>query len=337
MLLTRRHLLSACGVAGSALLLPSSPAAADPDPDDWLGWLRANRRHVAAVLDDGRGGRLAHRPHERQPLAAAVRAVHLAGYDLAVRGGQADPGERVRVGDWEKYHLGMDDGAHREALRALDLKSTNGLTADDPNATVTLDDLVAVAARHGDHAALDHLRDRLGERTLRTAAIRGGWPDAPVPSLLGEWLRLVLGRAVDVQRYLADPQLQLEVIGRLPNVPKSYAGQRPFTRTTSRSTAAGLHRLLRALDGFPRALAHLEHGRTGPDGVAGIGFTGGALPGVLTLGLRVRWRDGRVGTAAVLVEEVDDHRSGTAPALVELVLDALLDPAAPGRFQVSLS
>ncbi|CCH28917.1 serine hydrolase [Actinosynnema sp. NPDC047251] len=343
MLLTRRHLLSACGVAGGTLLLPALPAAADPGPDDWLGWLRANRGHVAAVFDDGRGGRLAHRPHEPQPLASAVHAVHLAGYDLAVRRGTADPGERVRLGDWERYCLASDGGAHQRALAALNLKSSNGVTADDPNATVALDDLAAVAARYGDDAAADHLRHRLGEPTLRTAAIRAGWPDAPIPSLLGHRLREVLGREVDVRRYLTDPRLQLEVIGRLPDVPRTYGGQRPFARTTWRGTAAGLHRLHRALDRFPRALEHLEHqghregGRTAPAGVAGIAVRGGSLPGVLTVGCRVRWYDGRVAAAALLVEEVDEARYARAAELVDLVLDALLDPAALGVFQVSLS
>lgn len=335
--LTRRHLLSACGAVGGALLLPPLPALADPVPDDWPGWLRAHREHVAVVLDDGRGGRLGHRAHERQPTASAVTAVHLAGYDLAVRRGQVDPGERVRVGDWDAYHLDLGTGGHREALRALGLRSTNGVTADDPNATVALDDLAAAVARHGDTAAADHLRDRLGEPTLRAAAIRVGWPDAPVPSFLGGWLRLVLGREVDARQYPTDPRLQLEVIGRLPDVPRTDDGQRPFASATGHGTASGLHRLVRALDRFPRALEHLEHGRTGPDDVAGTALVGGPLPGVLTAGFRVRWRDGRVGTAAVLVRELDEARSGVAGGLLELVRRALADPDALRALRVSLA
>ncbi|WP_433269998.1 serine hydrolase [Actinosynnema sp. CS-041913] len=339
MLLTRRHLLSACGVAGGALLLPSAPAAASTtvQPDDWLGWFRANRRHVAAVVDDGNGGRVAHRPHERQPLASAVKVLHLAGYASAVDRRQVEPGEPVTVGDWEKFYLALDGGAHQQALKALGIKSTNGHTADDPHAKVTLDDLAAVMIRHSDNAAADYLRRRLGDDTMRRAAIRGGWPDAPVPSFLGEWLRLVLNRRVDPERYLADPQLQLEVIGRFPDVPKTYDGQRPWARGTWQGTAAGLHRLHRAMDRFPGAPAHLEQRQDLPAGVAGIGFKGGSLAGVITVGCRVRWHDGRVGTAAVLTEEVDEQRFHTAPALVGLVRQALLDPAALREFQVSLS
>ncbi len=339
MLLTRRHLLSACGVAGGALLLPIPPATADPDPalQDWPTWLPANRRHVAAVVDDGNGGRITHRPHDRQPLASAVKVVHLAGYGLAVQRGDVRPDEPVRVGDWERYYLGLDGDAHPQALKTLDIKSTNGFTADNPNATVTLHDLAAVMIRHSDNAAADYLRDRLGEDTLRLAAIRAGWPDAPVPSILENWLRLILGRAVDPKQYLTDPKLQLEVIGHLPDVPPTYDEQRPFARTTWQGTAAGLHRLLRAADRFPHTLDHLERGRDVPDGVAGIGFKGGSLPGVLTVGFRVRWQDGRVGTAAVLVKEVDETRFQTAGDLVALVRSALLDPVVLREFQVSLS
>ncbi|MBB5959856.1 hypothetical protein FHS29_006478 [Saccharothrix tamanrassetensis] len=338
MLLTRRHLLSAFGVAGGTLLLPSPPVAAREDqPDDWLRWLRANRQHAAVVVDDGRGGRVAHRPHERQPLASAVKVVHLAGYGSAVGRGLAGPDERVAVGEWEKYYLALDGGAHQQALKTLDLKSSNGHTADDPHATVTLDDLARVMVRHSDNAAADYLRHRLGERTLRHAAIRAGWPDAPVPSILGTWLRLVLDREVDPERYLGDPRLQLEVIGRFRDVPKTYDGQRPWARGTWRGTAAGLHRLHRSLDRFPAALRHLENDPDLPPGVAGIGFKGGSLPGIVTVGLRVRWQDGRVGTAAVLTEEVDEQRFRTAASLVDLVRRALLDPAVLREFQVSLS
>ncbi|MEV0681248.1 serine hydrolase [Actinosynnema sp. NPDC050436] len=335
--LTRRHLLSACGVAGSALLLPAMPAAADPGPENWLDHLRANREHFAAVVDDGKGRRFAHRPHERHLLASAVKVVHLVGYDLAVRRGQVDAREPVRVGDWEQYYLPLDGGAHPQALRALDLECSNGFTADDPNALVTLDDLASVMIRYSDNAATDYLLHRLGEPVVRTAAVRAGWPDAPIPSVLGHWLRIVLGREVDVREYLDDPRLRLEVIGRLPDVPREYERVRPLMHTTWRGTAAGLHRLHRTLDRFPRALSHLERGQVPPDGVAGIGLKGGSVPGVLTLGCRVRWQDGRVGTAVVLVEEVDETWYGRAAGLVELVLDTLLDRAGPGLFQVGLS
>jgi len=336
-LLTRRHLLSACGAAGGALLLPAPPAAAREDrPDGWPAWLRAHRGHVAAVVDDGRGGRVAHRPHARQPLASAVQVVHLAAYGLAVDRGLVRPDERVAAGDWDVHHLDLGDDAHRAALRALGLASGTGRAADDPHATVALDDLVAAMVRHGDDAAADYLRRRL-DAVIRPAAVRAGWPDAPAPSALGERLRLVLGRPVDAERYLTDPRLQLEVIGRARDVPGAYEGRRPWARGTWRGSAAGLHRLLRGLDRFPRAVDHLERGHPVPDGVAGVGLKGGSLAGVVTVGVRVRWRDGRVGTAAVLAEEVDEPRSRASGELVDLVRRALLDPAALRRLRDSLS
>ncbi|WP_367131046.1 serine hydrolase [Saccharothrix sp. HUAS TT1] len=341
MLLTRRRLFHACGVAGAVALLPAATATAEPsttEPEDWLAWFRAHRQHVAVVLDDGRGGRFAHRAHERQPLASAVKVVHLAAYAKAVDLGLVRPDEQVRVGDWEQYYLGLDGGAHQAALTALGIPFANGVTADDPNHRVTLDDLAAAMIRQSDNAATDFLRHRLGEGLVRATAAR--WPTLEAPEILAEVLHFVLGRRVSVRRYLSDPQLQLEVIGRFPDIPKTYEGQRPWARGTWAGTAAALNRAHRALTEVPLARDHLEHGyRTPPDvaGVAGIGFKGGSLPGIVTLGFSVRWEDGRVGSAAVLTEEVDEPWSGRAGELVRLVLDALLEPAALRRFHTTLS
>jgi hypothetical protein len=336
-LLTRRRLLYAGGVAGVSTLLPAVPATATAEPDDWLAWFRANRQHVAVALDDGRGGRLWHRADERQPLASAIKVVHLAAYAKAVEAGPVRPDAKVRVGEWEQYYLGLDGGAHQESLRHLGIPFSNGATADDPNRYVTLDDLAAVMIRYSDNAAADYLRFRLGEGLLHAAAARHGWPTAPVPEILGEVLHLILGRRVSVREYLRDPQLQLEVIGRFPDVPKTYDGQRPWARGTWAGTAAGLNRAHRSLTGVPIARGHLEHGHRPPVGVAGVGFKGGSLAGIVTVGFGVRWDDGRVGSAAVLTQEVDEPRFGSTGELVGFVLRALLEPAVLREFQVSLS
>lgn len=278
MLLTRRQLFRACGAAA---LLPGAAA------DGWFGWLRAHRQHVAVVLDDGRGGRVSHRAGERQPLAWAVE--HLAGYT----GG----GGKVRVGEWERYYLGLDGEAHQAALRALGIPFSNGVTADDPWRFVTLDELVAVMVEHGDNAAADVLRSRLG---------------LDVPEILADGLRLVLGRQVDVARYLEDPRVRLEVIGRLPDAPKGGVW--------ARGTAAGVSRAYRALAGV--ALA--ERGRA-------------AAAGVVTVGCGVRSEDGRVGSAAVLAREVDEAWSARVGELARLVRTALVEPAVLREFHVSLS
>ncbi|GAA1301267.1 serine hydrolase [Saccharothrix xinjiangensis] len=343
MLLTRRHLLCACGLASASALLSTAPAQAQnrtpTRPDDWLSWLRANRRHVAVALDNGQGGRIAHRAFEPQPLASAVKVVHLAGYAKAVATGAVNPDDQVRVGDWEQYYLGLDGGAHQASLRALGIPFSNGATADDPQHRVSLDDLVASMIRYSDNAATDFLRHHLGERVLRSAAARHGWPGAPVPEILGDVLRLVLGRPVSVRQYLRDPQLQLEVIGRFPDVPSTYEGQRPWARTTWSGTAAGLNRAHRSLTGVDLARGHLERALSGdlPPGVAGIGFKGGSLAGILTAGMSVRWEDGRVGSAAVLLQEVDEQRAATSTDLVRLVRQALLEPGVLREFQAALS
>ncbi|XVV05542.1 serine hydrolase [Actinosynnema sp. CA-248983] len=342
--LTRRALLTACA---STLLLPAVATA-------------SAREQVAFVLDDGRGGRSTHRSHALLPLTSAVRVVHLAAYGRAVAEGLVSPGQRVPVHEWERY----SSGPHSASLRHLGLRSTNGVVADDPHTAVTLDDLAAVMTRFDDHAAADHLRSLLGEPYLKATAARLGWPDAPTPSFLAERLRLTLGRPVDPARYLTDPQLQLEAIGRSPTAPTPH---QPLTH----GTAADLHRLLRNLD--PAAVRHLE-GRHEPGvaavgepavrepavgvpavrepavgvpavgvaadgvaadgvpavGVAAVGELVGSMAGVVTVAVRVQWADGRVGTGVALAE----NWSGDLPALVR---SALLDPAALREFHVGLT
>lgn len=296
--LTRRALLTAC--AGTLLL----PAVATASP----------RKQIAFVLDDGRGGRFSHRPHALLPLTSAVRVVHLAAYGRAVAEGLISPGQRVPVHEWERYST----GPHSASLRHLGIKSTNGVVADDPHATVTLDDLAAVMTLFDDHAAADHLRALLGEPYLKAVAARLGWPDAPTPSFLAEWLQLTLGRPVDPAQYLTDPRLQLEAIGRSPTAPTS---RRPLAH----GTAADLHRLLRNLD--PAAVRHLE----GPqDSDVVVGELVDSMAGAITVAVRVRWADGRLGTGVALAQEW----SGDLPALVR---SALLDPAALRGFQVAVT
>ncbi|MFI9006374.1 twin-arginine translocation signal domain-containing protein [Actinosynnema sp. NPDC053489] len=293
-LLTRRNLLQACGVAGAAALLPVGGAVAAPD--DWLGWLRAHPGDACVVLDDGRGGRVAHRAHERQPLAAVRHVVHLAAY----RRSAVAAGERVCVGEWERYHLGLDGGAHQAALRALGLPSSNGVRADDPRRFVAVGDLVSVMVEHGDFAAGDWLRRRVG--------VAG-------PAFGDEVLRLVLGRPVGVERYVDDPRLRLEVLGRFPDVPRTDEGLRSWALGTWAGTAAEVGRACRGLDGA----------------VVGV------LPGVVAVGVGVRWEDGREGVAAVLARGVDEAWAGRARELAGLVRTALAEPAVLRGFHVGLS
>lgn len=356
MLMSRRQVLAATGVAGASLLVSGGQAAAEPVAPGWLGWFAANRDHVAVVIDDGRGGRIAHRPHQEQALGSAIKVVHAAGYALAVEQGEVKPDDKVRVGDWEGYYIGLDGGAHQKSLEDLGIPFSNGLTADDPDRLVALDDLAKVAVLHSDNAATDFLRDRVGDATLRAAAVRCGWPQADVRSILGEALLLVLpdrapadGSPAALRKRIGDelarqartdPQRQLEVIGRFPHAPSTYDGQRQWARQTWRGSAAGLTRIHRSIAGgrFPLARTHLERAFAGrlPKGVLGIGFKGGSLAGQLTTAFSVRWDDGRIGTAVILTEEVDEQRFGAAGELVELTRHALLDPAVLREVERSL-
>ncbi|WP_146175114.1 serine hydrolase [Umezawaea tangerina] len=338
--MNRRQVLTAAGVAGASMLIGAGRAAAEPN--GWEGWLAANRGHVAAVVDDGRGGRLSHRPYAEQPLASAVKVVHAAGYALAVERGHVRPDERVRVGDWEEYYLPLDGGAHQKALEDLGIPFANGRTADDPDRLVSLDDLVRVAVVHSDNAAADLVRARVGDASLRAAALSCGWPGVDTRSIAGEMLMLILPERAPADpakrkrvgdqlaaQALHDPKLQLEIIGRLPGIPATYEDQRPWARRTWHGSASGLHRLHRAVAGgrFPQARTHLERAFPGPlpAGVTAIGSKAGSLPGVLTMAFTVRWDDGRIGTGVLLAEEVDESLSTKAGELADLVLGPLLD------------
>ncbi|AXX28666.1 serine hydrolase [Actinosynnema pretiosum subsp. pretiosum] len=329
---TRRGLLRATGIAGAALLVGGRAGAGPRARGPWLDWLADNRERVAAVVDPGAGPALVHRPHAPQPLAAAITPLHLAAHELS---GATGP---VPAADWDRHHLGLDDGAHASALADLGITSTDGATADDPHHPVDLDDLASALVRRGDSAAADLLLHRLGEPALRAAAVRLGWPDAPVAGALDHRVRLVLGR--DAPGHLTDPRVRLEVLGRLPQTPSTYEGLRPWARTTWHGTADGLGRAHRALatdPALPRCRAWLGAGREAPEGVLGVGLAGGALPGVLAAGGHARFADGRTGVVAVLLAEVPRERHAAAREFEDLVLGALLDGALLADLRAALA
>lgn len=105
---------------------------------------------------------------------------------------------RIQVGDWERFYLGLDGGAHQKALAALGIAHRDGVRADEPYLLVPAEDVRRAALEFGDHAAADVLRDRFGLDT---------------PSMLGRGLRLVLGEGGLEKRYFDDPVLQLRYIG----------------------------------------------------------------------------------------------------------------------------
>ncbi|GAA4614023.1 serine hydrolase [Saccharopolyspora hordei] len=330
MLLSRRHLLAAAAATTPLLLAPR--ALAQPAPPDlataegWLDWISAHRDGLGLVLDDGRGHRLVHRPHAAQPLASAVKVVHLAAYSTAVAEGRLDPQEQVRVGDWERFYVPTDGLAHVHALEHLGVGlDATGLRAADPEHRVRLDDMVAVMVLFSDSAVPDYLRERLGEDALHAAAAAGGWHRPDLRSMCAEYLfvlpefappahlptpaRRAWGHRLE-RRFSTDARLRDRVLDRLlqGGLPP-YEQQVAWADRTMSATAAQLAALHRAIatDEFPPEAAavarpHLERPLSGhlPPGVVGIGVKGGSLPGVLTCGLTVRRADGTTASGALL-------------------------------------
>jgi hypothetical protein len=104
----------------------------------------------------------------------------------------------IQVGDWERYYLGLDGGAHQKALAALGIACRDGVRADEPYLMVPAESVRRAALEFGDHAAADVVRDLFGLDS---------------PSMLGRGLKLVLGEDGLEKRYLDDPALQLRYIG----------------------------------------------------------------------------------------------------------------------------
>ncbi|MFC7344142.1 serine hydrolase [Saccharopolyspora griseoalba] len=331
MSMSRRSLLVAVGAATPLLLAEPSSAQSPPDlstPEGWLSWLPANRDRVGIALDDGRGAQLAHAASAPMPLASAVKVLHLAAYAEAVVGGRLDPAEQVRVGDWERYYLPTDGGAHKLSLEHLGVPADeSGYYAADPDQRVALREMVAMMITYSDSAVPDLLRDRLGTREVLAAGRSRGWARPDVRSLCAEYLFLALpetapppgmptearrswGFAVE-RRYRDDPALRQRVRERLLTRPLP-----PWQQQTAwaSATAAGAPRELAAVH---RALAggtdpvsalareHLEAPTAGhlPPGVDGIGFKGGSLPGVLACGLSVRRTDGAIGSGGLVLHD----------------------------------
>lgn len=338
----------------------TTPAAAstcpDPGPADpataagWIGYLAAHPDQVALVVDDGRSEPLRHRPDAAQPAASAAKLVHLAAYARAVDTGTLDPTQPITVGEWEQWYLpGLDGGAHPAALADLGIAlDADGLSAADPTVQVTVDDLARVMIRFSDNAAADLLRDRLGDDALlaavtATGASANGGTPVELPSYLGAQIALLdpSGTAADgaaelaaAQRYATDDAERARVRA-LPAPPVTT--QLTWTASTATATADALRAvaadLVVAADdparpGAQLAREHLEWPPT-PAGAAGLGAKGGSLPGALTEVFVLRHADGTIGTATLMVQDMDAPTWAAAVssfAHQKLLVTALQDP-----------
>lgn len=306
-MLSRRHmLLGTAAVAAVPLLAPARANAATGI--DWADWLVQHSDQVKVFAEDGRGGRIAHQECLLSPLASAYKAIHAATF----AGSGINPQRRIKIRDWEARYLpGTDGGVHPQALQWLGIP-VDGPYAADPDQLVTLDSVAKAMIVFSDNAAADYLHDLLGVPALRRTAARGGWPDAQVPSLIGQVLQLWWPDRPEQEldrRYVHDAAFRAEVLKQtLPGLEAQMA----WAKTTHRGSArdlASLHRAI-ATERIPgRNYLELAFADAVQPGELGIGFKGGELPGILTLGFSLRRADGTVATTAVLVSDlaVDDY------------------------------
>lgn len=343
-MLNRRKLLASVAVAGSVALLPPPRARAATPVDEWLDWIAAHRGNVGAAVDDGTGRRIRHRADVPMVLASTVKVVHAAAYGRAVADGKLDPAERIRVGDWDIRHPWVaDGGAHRQSLLALGVPCDELGIAHDPEQRVALDDLVRSMILYSDNAAPDFLRHRLGDGALFRAGAAGGWWRPDVRSFQGETLQLILpeqaGRTPAERRVVGDrlaakfihsEAFRTEVAHRIPAMPATSDAQWPWTQGTGRGTAeqlANLHRAVAHTGGIARDHLEVAFASKVPDGAVAVGFKGGSLPKTLNMGLSVRWRDGRVGSLALLLTGISDEQLAEPSGFLEAGLAALSTPS----------
>lgn len=356
MSLTSRILVAVLATTGLALTTPASNAVASPrecappPPADvttaegWIGYLADHPRDSAYLVNDGRGGIVAHRAGARQPVASAVKVLHLAAYARAVARDEIDPKERVTVGEWERWWVpGTDGGNHLKALDRLGISYTEA-GATDPTQKVRLDAMVSAMIQESDNAVPDYLRDRLGDKALVRAGKRGGWGLKQLPTLAGQTISLLVPsvRKVDrwdaAQRYASDPTYRAEVLTKTVD-PARLARWVRSTFTASPRQLAGLHRALATRSFGPGsgvALRHLEW-QPSPKGLKGLGFKGGSYPGILTDAFEARRKDGTVAVGALLNRNLTtkDMTAALEAGLPQqtLLVGAMLDPEALARLR----
>ena len=317
-------------VAGACSAAPVPPVAtsgcAPPAPPDlmktsgWIGHIAAAPGSTAFVVDDGRGGVLAHDADQPMPLASAAKVVHVAAYGRAVAEGRIRPDETVALADWERWYLpGTDGGAHPTALRRLQV-----------GPTASVDQLVSAMVQESDNSAADWLRARLGDDALVRAAAEGGWTAVDLPSFLGAGIALSLpaqappldapraergpAEAALARRYADDAAYRGEVqraqaaqqadAARFLQLNEAWAAR---TATGTATQLAGLYRALATGSYGPGTdVARRQLEFAGPlSGDRGtFGFKAGSYVGVLTAGGELHRVDGTVGITVLLARDL---------------------------------
>lgn len=327
--------------ASDTTVCSAAPAADVTTLDGWIGLAAENPDTVSFSVDDGRGTTAVHAADRDQPLASAVKVVHLGAYARAVASGVLDPDEQVPVSEWQRWYApGTDGGAHIAALDRLGI-AHDATVALDPAATVRLDDMVSAMVRESDNTVPDYLRYRLGDDALRDAAAAGGWTDFEPPTLVGTTIG-VFDRDVPAdqlwplaQRFAFDTDFRA-TYGQdsAPTTESDLVDY--FDRVGPRGSAADLARFYGAVadgsfgpgvDDVRRQLEYQEP----PNGFTAMGFKGGSLPGVLTQAFEFRRSDGSDAVAVWLTSGMDTAEYTAAvsnlAAQQGLLLQAVSDPA----------
>ncbi len=290
------------------------PAADVTTPEGWLGYLADHPNDTAYVVTDGRGHVVRHRAGHRQPTASAIKVLHLAAYARAVAAGDLDPRQRVTLADWERWWVpGTDGGAHLAALDRLGIAADAG-GARDGSRTVTVRQMVTAMMRESDNAVPDYLRALLGDGALRRAAAAADWDLGRLPTLAGQTINLLVPeideheRWAAARRYATSPAYREQVLDRQVDPDRV----RPWVRTTFSATPAQLAGVYEAITegkvggGSTIALRELEW-QGAPEGLRGLGFKSGSLPGVITDGFEARRKDGTVAIAVQLTRDLSDQ------------------------------
>jgi hypothetical protein len=234
-------LVPGCGAAavrvGADCDIPTSDVGSVPGG---IGY-GSEPNDVALFVDDGHGNRVEHRADEIHPMVSASKVLNLVAYAHAVRLGRVDPGEPVRVGDWERWSVLGSEQAHAQALDALGIPRTGGRAAD-PNRMVTVDQIANQMIIWSDNAAPDFLRARLGDQAVLDAARVVGWNDPELPSTTGFLVSFftpeLLPPAEDrtarrstewelARRYANDPAFRADVDNRPAPAGKEQREQHP--------------------------------------------------------------------------------------------------------------
>lgn len=326
------------------------PARAPQSEADWLQVLHSHRNMVSLEVRDVRGRVLvSHRADVAQQAASSIKVFHLAAYAEAVALGRLRPDRRVPVRDWERFYYPADGGAHAAALKRLGV-STVGTravaVAADPHASVRLDDLVSAMIRESDNAAADYLRALLGPAAIARATARVGARRTRVTSLLGSLIQATqpayVGHNAErlATRYVSDPAFAQRIRS---GKAAPYAVEARYLATGHGvlTSARDLTRMYDAVGsgrivGASTTRRHLEW-QPATKGVV-LGFKGGSLPGVLTMGFERRSpATGGYAPGAIMMSGLDERTaSATNMDWQVLVAHAQNDPAYAAKVAAAL-